>query len=797
MHRLWQRKSFPVDPRYPDEEGNIDYDASTGNTGALTNTGTGVKAHRLVLPRGGAEAYPFPVTPSPTAGTGSLEERGIRGWINQYEFLPRGALIELVDVSATEFNIIITRDDRSDTATFSDPNKVWRSPTGAPYTQTYRMRIRVQGIGGTETTTRYVGAPGYETTVAGPTVTGTYGGRFNGVICAEGNVRVRGSIGNKDITIASMGNIYIEGSVRRDRANRNGRIALLAKNNVVLNPTQFLARPVGMQNDGPGVATTGAGAYFDANELSVADATRFRVGDMVRIDNGSDWLTVQSVTFGATGNSGRIGLATPHNVAVGDSAILNVLSDTAAIMSVNRERYYELNGANNTLVRDVLFDGVLPTTSTTLSWRHSGVMSTAFRIQNTGAAETFSVKKNTIPSVPEVISAGTTSLDNEKKLLTGATEYDLLDITGTPSGRGGDNPPNPADAENLEKLRNLFNGYSIPTLDANGNPVTDPLTGAPAVTVIPDSNPSWELDFGTTLLTTPARRIAAIPNDVTLATNESYPVPFATALRQFWQQDLSTLSSATTPYRVIGSSFDPDGNEDIATVDASFYQRVNPVGNVAVQASMLPYNPGAPLTPNASGSNVLALSRDPGPPVLLNLGVAGYRFTRPRLEDDQFSAATGNFQPGLSINIDATIFAQEGSWFVIPAPMEVVAPVDADNSNVVEPSEQAAADAATTRYRRLNYRIAVRGTIAQNMTPTGMTDYDDEQTPDQLVTDTTAPGAMQQWIDSLSHPTVIGADLRGREWMGIYYAADPIDYNANNGGAGLYLPVSPDLLYVG
>ncbi|HEX8234945.1 MAG TPA: hypothetical protein VF600_03230 [Abditibacteriaceae bacterium] len=776
MHRLWQRKSFPVDPRYSNEVGNAAYDAATGNTGivkpAVAGASADQMAHRLVLPRPGVDGYAFPLGISATEGTPSLEQRGIRGWINQFEFLPRGALIELNDIDPTTFEITITRDDRSDTAaTYSDRNKAWRSPNGSLIPQAYRMRIRVNNVGlPSEQVVRYVGAPGYDT----PAVD-TYNGAFNGVIFAEGNVRVRGSIGNKDITIASMGNIYIEGSVRRDRANRNGRVALLAKNNVVLNPTQFLARPSGLQFDGSMGVLSGAGVSTGVDTFSTTDATRFRVGDRVSL-NGFDWLVVRSVAFNnatATDVTGTVTLATPHNVAVGSPVTMTLLSDAALISQTNGERSYDLTGANNTLMRDVRFDGALPTTSTTLSWRHIGLMTTAFRIRNDGATDTFSVKKNTISSIPEVISAGTTSLDNEKKLFTGLTEYDLLDIPGTVAGsREGDA------VETLDKLLPLFNG----TIDAS--------TGL----VIPGTDVNtWQL-VDLTQLTTPARRIAAIPSDVTLATGESWPVPFATALRQFWRQDLSTLTNAATPYNMIGSSYAPDGNEDIATVAASFYQRVNPVGNVPVQASLIPYNSAAPLSPIRSGENLLALHRDSG------LGVAGYRMTRPRLEDDNFSAATPDFKPGMNIDIDATLFAQEGSWFVIPAPMEVVAAADTDSSGAVDAAEQAAANAATTRYRRLNYRVAVRGTIAQNMTPTGMTDYDLEQTPDQPVTDTTSPGAMQQWIDSLSHPTTIasdGANLRGQRWMGIYYAADPLDYSAVNGGAGLYLPVSPDLLYVG
>jgi hypothetical protein len=440
MHRLWQRKSFPVDTRYANEEGNIDYDAATGNTGALNNTGTGTKAHRLVPPRPSADAYTsYPVANSTTAGVGSLEERGVRGWINQYEFLPRGALIELVSINATTFEIIVTRDDRSDgVVTNSDRNKAWRDTNGALIPQSYRMRIRVNNVGQpSEQVVRYVGAAGYDTTPID-----TYPGPFNGVIAAEGNVRVRGSIGNKDITIASMGNIYIEGSVRR---NGNGRIALLAKNNVTLNPTQFLARPAGLQHDGyvtaPAVIQT-SGVSAGVDEISVPDVTRFRVGDRVSMPNSENWLVVQSVTFANTiNNSGTVKLATNHGVATGDPITnMRLFSDAAAptVNLLNQDRQYTLANSLNPLVRDVLFDGAAPTATTRLSWRHAGTTAVAFNMQNTSAApNTFAVKRNTYPSAPEVISGGLT--DNEKFLYAASptqpglpTAYNLLDLLWSP-----------------------------------------------------------------------------------------------------------------------------------------------------------------------------------------------------------------------------------------------------------------------------------------------------------------------------------------------------------------------------
>jgi len=80
----------------------------------------------------------------------------------------------------------------------------------------------------------------------------TYGRPFNGVLLFEGNVRVRGSIPTfSPLTVVSMGNIYIEGSITKGIIDTTGTslafipslpttgIALLARDYVVLNTTQF------------------------------------------------------------------------------------------------------------------------------------------------------------------------------------------------------------------------------------------------------------------------------------------------------------------------------------------------------------------------------------------------------------------------------------------------------------------------------------------------------------------------------------------------------------------------------
>lgn len=62
---------------------------------------------------------------------------------------------------------------------------------------------------------------------------------FNGIIYAEGNIRVKGKIPNRQFTVVSGSNIYIEGSLIR--GERNSTIALMAQDNVVLNATMFVA----------------------------------------------------------------------------------------------------------------------------------------------------------------------------------------------------------------------------------------------------------------------------------------------------------------------------------------------------------------------------------------------------------------------------------------------------------------------------------------------------------------------------------------------------------------------------
>jgi hypothetical protein len=313
LHRLWQRKSFQLTGA---SAGNIAY---TGAAGAI---GPGANAFRLAFPRLGAIADTY-VYPSPM---GSLEQRAIRGWVSPWEYRPRGVTIDLRGNS-----ILITRDDRSETAgTNVDFSKSWKSPDGGDLAagltnRVFRMRIDLA------TSERFAvvdeASPGVfnETPIPGTNLNTP----FDGVIFAEGNVRVRGWYGSniaplftpaKPLTIVSGNNIYVDGSLRQQS---NQKISLIAKQNVVLNPGQFTPRSAGVGDadiadaDEAAVAprqqiVLTAALNSNAAEISCtpqdANTTlNFKIGDRIVVGTFPEVLTVTRVVP----TTGRVTIRTP------------------------------------------------------------------------------------------------------------------------------------------------------------------------------------------------------------------------------------------------------------------------------------------------------------------------------------------------------------------------------------------------------------------------------------------------------------------------------------------------------
>ncbi len=112
-----------------------------------------------------------------------------------------------------------------------NPRPDWGATCRMPYPDARNGRILTAAVGGT-----------------GKRISG------NGVIYAEGNIRIRGMLPpNMQLTIVSNENIYIEGNILKHRVDNGGQtdpwrgadercgLALLARKNVVVNTTAFFA----------------------------------------------------------------------------------------------------------------------------------------------------------------------------------------------------------------------------------------------------------------------------------------------------------------------------------------------------------------------------------------------------------------------------------------------------------------------------------------------------------------------------------------------------------------------------
>ena len=828
--RLWMRKSIPVaTPSSPDtrEYGNIAQGGAPSPLAGqayVTNPALPAdvlavqnNAHRLSWPRPGQDSYTFPIptpTPTPTAGPTptpspfanlkpSLEERGVRGWISPYEFLPRGTLIELQGDK-----IIITRDDLSDkSADQPDTNNTWRKPNGDyltddgtlngatttfPGARTYRMELQMANVGLTnEGMTRSFGAPGATTGTVSDTRP------FNGVIYAEGNVRVRGFLGDKDITIVSMGNIYVEGSLNRPKNALNqvvkGHVALLAKRNVVLNPTQFAAHVAGSQDFHVGGVITTADVNDTNTQIKVAENTagrggisNLRIGDVIRVDGDPSWHTITAsqvtpapagTTYTDTGTitvTPAFSLASPilasTNYPTVPAPAVHLLSDPAAAGNrVNRLSRLD-DGGRSVFTRNLPLNGVAAVGNYRLAVAHAGQRIPVFTLLRLLAAGPGGVTSKQDTDSSRTVTGGAGTTPNEKILATSdsASSIDLRPST-------------------LRSLLPQINTQFGPNWNATPTARYDP------------NILSWRL---------------AGANDTGVGDplTPSHDFLVATAAGIYWRQNLDTLKDTTTPVLLptnvdtnanffIGSGFLPNGStindasiqEDPDTVSENFYP-TTPVGVTVPTEQQLQWTNNYPLysTPTYGSIDVpdkflnnqvtMRLKQNDTGPFTPDYYIGAVKYDRDTFADI-VNPSTGPGPGPIPININATIYAQDGSWFVIPMPSMT--------SNRVTPN--AAAVAAANRYRRLNYQIQVAASIGENFAPTSLADYDLEQTPDQtqpaLGGTLVSLGAQAQWLDAAAYPTNGLETATDTRWQTINYLAPDILPSTNT----LYLPITPDI----
>lgn len=200
-------------------------------------------------------------------------------WRGDFEYVPEGVIITLypgyftAEVSAHDGANGSRRqfffrkpDTPNDGGRLTSIRKILRfTRVQNPPANSYGPDNKPVGVGTNvvQTEAKFEGYPadrlGFDRLPNTPDDTPYYEGEF--VIYAEGNIRIRGTVGGRDpetseyfkrhLTVVSNSNIYIDGNLLRDNITANNTdqralavkgqstIALLAKNYVVVNTTQF------------------------------------------------------------------------------------------------------------------------------------------------------------------------------------------------------------------------------------------------------------------------------------------------------------------------------------------------------------------------------------------------------------------------------------------------------------------------------------------------------------------------------------------------------------------------------
>lgn len=703
---------------------------------------------------------PIPNT-DPNFANASLEQKHIRGWVGHDEFRARGVEIELSDN-----RVIITRDARTDAV-----------PDGSSDAQVWK-------------------APGAGTPVPGR-FTEVLPWPANGVIFAEGNVRIKGNATrvNNSLTVVSMGNIYIEDSLSADNdANAatptSRRILLLAKKNVVMNPTRVMARPDAFTRaDGNQNLAAGPGQV-----LKVIEGLSFKVGDLVQQVTGTtvtfrgyvtaiadDSLTVD-VSIGGTVNGGQL-ITTPT------ATDTRVASTTWAGKSFASS---QITSGDDVIQRRVTAPAV--TTNTRIAFNHRATRVNAVRV----ATETPTGNANYTGDIHFTNNAALISPDpgavpyiDHAKSVTGQADNKFHFWFTGPDAGGPEEFPGPVPAIPATKADADLITLSSLTGDMNGIEHND---GNPD----PLARVSWKYNtsFSTGYGNLPFYYLASVGNrqdfpgtgfvaDLRKSINPhstpagvAYDIPLATSINfrlngapaavsnESWNASLSTYDSTAqfgfNPQFVNVNPAIPAN--DILTGDQSFYQPDS------VQSTLDSRQPAL----NA-GVNGFVLQPFSGLPTLTApAAYPSYLLLGSKLEDVALNnSVVTNIGPAYKFDVRAYVYAQNGSWFVIPTPTFderlrgdlTQTFLDLDGDDTADPGEyldvnnsggfdagdyadlnrngspDSFEQVAMLRYSRYNYEINFNGAIAENQTV--------------LVNDfgTKAKGAVATWMDRLATVT--------------------------------------------
>ena len=653
----------------------------------------------------------------------SLEEQHLRGWIGPDEFRARGALLE---IDADNARIFITRDARDDLSSGAPaqnlepaPHKSWRRADGA--------LAGDANLGGV-----------YKIEFAWPK---------NGVIFAEGNLRVRGSASTRTVdpgrslTVVSQGNIFIEGSL--DAGAR--KILLLARKNVVLNPTSaVLSRVEAMTR-----LSTATGTSSANKTILVHDAMAFQVGDSIELVRTSSNTLDRRVTKIVNATTLELDKEVTSTSYVAGSVVRTIgdplsqpSTGTKGVPFVGPCTHLEL--FSQAMQRRAVFPA--GATTARLAFRHSAERKNAL----------------TISVVNDATSTSRALLSNKAAASTRDSDlrapYKHLDIY---HDSGVDVFPTPFPG-NAAEAAPMFLGPVEPP-----SPTQTPAPYSFARKIKESrAAPNWNYsvkvengyDVGTStgpkqppyyFLAAVGNRLesvgAVLPDAKNVLSPNSYSIPMATSVELSFDGSTAAMQDErwnaargsfglTTQFgfsAAFGDNTDLlSSREDALTVDQTFY-------NGAAYADNGAYTLDSRSIDVASGAHSLVLRlnnnvvndkktvedyfKAPTTTKVLS-DIPYYRLSRWKLENATFDAASHELDSlapyaidadGATIAVRAYVYAQEGSWLVIPGDFfdnDTRGAADLDRDGVISRREEVAA----YRYHRYNYRIDFHGAITEN-----------------------------------------------------------------------------------
>lgn len=834
----------------------------TGNNAAMTQSQ--LMEMLVSAPTAGTPAvYTRNGTASLPAATGvSLEERHLRGWVGPEEFLPRGALVEITNDSYPNLGITgpslrVTLDARSDD-NFNGPapSKTWRTANGAA-------------------------DPGVYTRV--------FPWPADGVIFAEGNLRIRGDVGTnaapRSLTVVSLNNIYIEGSLSIDNSlAANGapnperkKVLLLAKKNVIVNPTRALVARTDVATTAKNTQTvnfTGTPAAPATTNLNVANVYAFNIGDYATVAGQPDinspgvvktirGLVTSRIYNSATDQQLSIKTTDTGIVTANSNAVVRSPLETREIATgATTPDFYSLVDTENAFNRRIVSPLASPNSLGRFVFDHVGDLKQTASVPNPlpGGAltpgQTVGLNIKADDFTPAVIprpGGFTAELTNKQQLLTGTQNIDPAAVNVLVANKilrtyNNFTPGNQKDFTNIiptpvppapDKTLTQFAAEISGVQESTAVP---PPTGYRYVATLTDPGlgvlPYYSL-AGVGLRYAPGTDYVPNSNqrqsfNVTPNTPDGYTIPMATSVEFDLNSALSNITPLSSSLAVKYFGFVPTyaANEDALTVDSTFYQLQKDIAKSTLDSRFvdLPPFPTTGTAPTYGYSTVLKRSNAFSDASLSTL-LPDYRVRALKMENINLS--TLSIQPAAlaPLTINAFVYAQEGSWLVIPGDYfrsnpAVRATVDVNgnlkgsyidyngdnqptpNSGeyLTDSSGREYADLnrngalnngerlAALRFTRYNYfQIKFVGAILENQTAVV------SDVKDTAGTTTLATGAVAQWMDKWATYTdgsVTGATSGNpANFKFMSYTYDPSLANGGAGADDLKVPVSTDLLY--